>query len=220
MPVARQLTALDIYDVLTDLVPGATVLFFVYLLFPVESTALTASNTMLVFAVLIGSLLIGHILQWLRSKVGRKPGEFQRNMKAVRDDPEEVNSIQRDFFEATNEHFDIDDELDDGERFRLVLSYLETRPSVRALRFQSVYSFHRSLVIASLVGVGLALFALSLHFIQVHTAVRSLTYVIPTGVSAAVLACVSRARRDKFEVVFVNYAIREFYAEQIDDRDQ
>lgn len=220
MPVARQLTALDIYDVLTDLVPGATVLLFAYLLFPVESTALAASNTMLVFAVLIGSLLIGHIVQWLRSEIGRQPGEFQRKMKAVRNNPEEVNSIQRDFLEATNEYFDIDNEFDDGQRFRLVLSYLETRPPARAIRFQSVYSFHRSLVIAALVGFLLALFAFGLHLLQDDTAARSLVYVVPTGLSAAFLAYVSRERRNKFESIFVSYAIREFYADQLAGREE
>ena len=220
MPVARQLTALDIYDVLTNLVPRATVLLFAYLLFPVESTALKASNTILVFAVLIGSLLNGHVLQWLRSEVGRQPGEFQWRMEAVRENPEEVNTIQRNFFETTNEYFNIDDEFDDAQRFRLVLSYLETHPPVRAIRFQSVYSFHRSLFIASIVGVVLVFVALVLHLLQADNAVRSLAYVIPTGVSAAFLAYVSRERRNKFETIFVNYAIREFYTEQLDGREE
>lgn len=220
MPVARQLTALDIYDVLTDLVPGATVLLFAYLLFPVESTALTASNSMLVFAVLIGSLLNGHVLRWFRGEIGRQPGEFQRKMDAVRDDPEAVNSIQRDFLKATNEYFDIDDEFNDSERFRLVLSYLETRPPVRAIQFQSVYSFHRSLFIAAIVGVVLAVIALTLHLLQADNAVRSLAYVIPTGVSAAFLAYVSRERRNKFETIFVSYAIQEFYTEQLNGREE
>lgn len=220
MPLARQLSVLNIYDVLTDLVPGATVLVFAFLLFPVESTALTSTNVLVVFSVLIGSLIIGHVVQWIRSEVGRQPMELQRQMGVVREDPEEVNSIQRDFLQRTNEYFDIDDDFDDGERFRLVLSYLETRPSVRALRFQSVYSFHRSLFIASLIGVGLAISALGLHLVQANIAVRNLSYVIATGGSAAFLAYVSRERRNKFEKVFVNYVIREFYAEQIANRNE
>lgn len=215
MPLARQLTVLDIYDVLTDLVPGATVLLFVFILFPVESTELMNSNALLVFTLLLGSLITGHVLQWLRGEVGRQPGEFQRKMDAVRKDGDGGNSIQEDFLHLTNDYFDINSDFDDGERFRLVLSYLETQPPVRALRFQSVYSFHRSLVIASVIGVALSIAALGLHAIQANPTVRNLPYVLLAGGSATLLTFVSRERRDKFEGIFVDYAIREFYIEQI-----
>lgn len=215
MPLARQLSVLSLYDVLTDLIPGATVVLFAFLVFKVETTVLASSNTIFVFVVLLVSLLVGHVVQWLRGKFGKQPGEFQRLMKAVRDDSDEVNSVQKDFLEGTNNYFEIDNEFDDGERFRLVLSYLETRPAVRALRFQSVYSFYRSLFVAALIGVGLSIVALGLHACQSNLPVRGLPYILFTGLSAAVLVYASWERRDKFEKAFVGYVIREFHNEQI-----
>lgn len=215
MPLARQLTVLDLYDVLTNLVPGATVLLFAFLLFRVESTALAGSTATLVFVVLLGSLLVGHVLQWLRGEIGKQPNEFQNRMAAVRDGNPK-NSIHEDFLEMTNEHFKIDNDLNDRERFRLVLSYLETRPFTRAIRFQSVYSFYRSLYPASLIAAGLALAAGVIYCLNWDlVAIRGPFYIFFSLGGAALLAYVSRERRNKFEGVFVGYAIREFYQEQL-----
>lgn len=215
MPLGPQLSVLSLYDVLTDLIPGATVLLFAFLVFEVESTVVASSDTVFVFALLLGSLLVGHVVQWLRGMFGKQPDEFQRQMTAVRDDSDGVNSVQKGFLKGTNNYFDIDDEFDDGERFRLVLSYLETRPSVRALRFQSVYSFYRSLLVAGWIGIGVSILALVLHVCQSNLPVRGLPYLLFTLIFAAVLVYASWERRNKFEKVFVGYVIREFYAEQI-----
>ena len=215
MPLARQLSVLSLYDVLTDLIPGATVLLFAFLVFPLESTAVTASNALLVFSLLLGSLIVGHLVQWLRGKFGKQPGEFQRQMDVIRKHSSLANSIQESFLQLTNDYFHIDYEFDDGERFRLVLSYLETSPSVRALRFQSLYSFYRSLLIAALLGIGLSLVALAIFMTPVNLPTRGFHYIIFNGGFAALLAYASRERRNKFEKIFVGYVIREFYAERI-----
>lgn len=215
MPLARQLSVLSLYDILTDLIPGATVLLFAFIVFPLESTVMTTSNALLVFSLLLGSLIVGHLVQWLRGEFGKQPGEFQRQMEAVRNDGDEVNSIQETFLQQTNDYFDIDDKFDDGERFRLVLSYLEASPSVRALRFQSIYSFYRSLFVAALLGVGFSIVALILCCFQVNSFLRESQYILFNGVFAALLAYACRERRNKFEKVFVGYVVREFYAERI-----
>lgn len=214
MPLARQLSVLSLYDLLTQLIPGATVALSAFIVFPVEETALASSSTTLAFAVLLGSFLSGHVVQWLRGKFGRQPDEFQQRMEAVRNG-EERDAIHKRFLNQTNHYFAIDDGLDDADRLRLVLSYLETRPSVRALRFQSIYSFHRSLFVAALLGVGISVIALGLYACQAGLPVRGPLYIGFNGGAATLLAYASRERRDKFEGVFVGYAIREFYAEQI-----
>lgn len=219
MPLARQLSVLSIYDVLTTLIPGATVLLAGFLLFPVEDTAVAASSGFLVFALLIGSLLVGHFVQWLRSQFGKQPDEFQRRMNAVRNENPET-SIDEDALEMANQRFDIDEEVGDTDRLRLILSHLETRPAVRALRFQAIYSFYRSLVPASLLGVCLSLAALLLKCLQSSIPVRGTGYILVTLFGSIIVAFVSRNRRDDFEALFIGYAIREFYADQLEEQQQ
>jgi len=177
-------------------------------------TAVGSSNTILVFTILFGSFLLGHIVQWLRGRFGRQPGEFQRRMEDVREGNER-NDIHKKFLEQTNGYFEISDDFDDLERFRLVLSYLETRPPVRALRFQSIYSFYRSLVVAALFGFGLSVLGAILYLTPAIFPIRGIGYILFNSVATGLVAYTSWKRRNKFEDIFVGYAVREFYADQI-----
>lgn len=222
MAIDRPIQSLDIYDLLTDLIPGAVVLGFVYLLFPIEDTALMETTGVFAFIVIIVSFVFGHVVQWLRGYFFKQPKAFQETMSVVRGEESssralEVNAIHETFEREVDGAFDLrDEDVGDTERFKLVLSYLETRPPVRAIKFQTLYSFHRSMVVASTLGVVLSITALTLARIGFDST-RHPYILLVALLFGVTLVIVSRSRRDKFEKEFVGYAIREFYQDRLSE---
>lgn len=233
MSIARPLQTLNLYDVLTDLIPGAVCLILAYSLFPTVDSQLSGNTGSLVFIVLVGSFVLGQMIQWARghSTFWKQPNVFQHTMRSIRIDlrrqtPEPdnkpktmqhalpTNKVRRSFIDLVDQQFGFDNTVSDGQRFQHVLSYLETRPSVRALRFQSYYSFHRSMVVAAWIGIILSILAFVFHCTGLVN-VRSWPILVASLSFSVGLAYTSRSRRDKFEKVFVSYVIREFYQEQI-----
>lgn len=225
MAIERSLQTLDLYDLLTDLIPGAVLLLFGYLVVDTGNVLTDEASSIVALGAIVGAFVFGHVIQWARNWcLWQQPRAFQHTMNAVRaekgdgdgcecsDRALDVIPMYKAFLDDVDDYFDLEDP-GDTERFKLVLSYLETRPSTRTSRFQSLYSFHRSMYVASIFGVLLALIALLLSCQDVGL-FRPDEILISTGAVAFVFALATRSRRDKFEKVFVSYAIREYHMER------
>ncbi|WP_337653088.1 hypothetical protein [Halomontanus rarus] len=106
--------------------------------------------------------------------------------------------------------------MDDLERFQFILSYLETRPSVRALRFQSIYSFYRSMVVAAWIVIGLSILSF-VFYCTGWVAIRGPPTSAVVVAFSLILLYSSLKRRNKLEKTFVGYVVREYYLEQLEE---
>ncbi|MDG5819665.1 hypothetical protein [Natronococcus sp. A-GB7] len=232
MAIERPLQVLNLYDVLTDLIPGAAFLLFIAILFPVETLPIFEASGAMILITVIGSLILGHMIQWVRGWecLWKQPDVFQHTMRQIRlesdlsaprrdNNPNNtenslpMSTVRYQFLTLVDEIFELDNTVSDTERYQIVLSFLETRPPVRALRFQSLYSFYRSMVVTSWAILTIGVVAIG-SFLLGWIPTRPLPVLISVVLLGLILAVVTRERRDRFEKTFVGYAIREFYSEQ------
>lgn len=210
------LSALNLYDVLTDLIPGVT--FVGSLAFLVRIEDIQALDLgMLVALIAVGGYVAGHVLQSVRSKIWGTPDLFQRTASALYDGGDEtplggVSDVEAQFLNRCRQQFDLDEEFEDWTQlFRLVISYLETQPERRALRFQALHSFYWSLTAAF---GGIALLAVVATVTIAITEVellRSIDVLVVTVGVSTVLTRVFESRRQKFQRHFVQYLITDFH---------
>lgn len=114
--------------------------------------------------------------------------------------------------------FGLPDDYDNyGELFRILLSNLETRPASLALRFQALYSFHRSMVVAMALAAIIGVAGVILGHLNVIP-LRSQLVALGTIAISGILTLVFYARREKFEKAFVRYVILDFYQDQVTRR--
>lgn len=204
------------YDVLTDMIPGTTVVISAFLLYPPLLTAITISNLFWV-AILIGGYVAGHFLRVVRD-IGPQASDFQDRLR------EGETHFDETVYELLPDHFELPDvteksdtlfpDIPDSSVMPLVLSYLETRPAVRALRMQSMYSFYRSMTVASLVVFGMAVLSLCLKPVQAGL-VSSWEKVAIVFILSGIGIPVFRLRREKFKNRFVRYTIQEYYIDRV-----
>jgi len=228
MAFEQSIPDLSLYDFLTDFVPGAVLLLYFYLLFPVEDLFTVENTAILVLGLFVGAFVLGHVIQWVRESFGSDPNTFGTTMAAVRaeqnenkevgeeefEDGLDANQIHHDFLEKTNQFFEVDDGFDDGERFRLVETYLETQSYQRTTRFRCLLSFYRSMFVVAI--IGLALSAIGVITSIIGLAIVRDFPIIALGLGVALLLLVSfNSRKQRFENIYVSYLIREFYLDQV-----
>ena len=141
MAIARTFRALELYDVLGNLVPGAVFLLGVTAVFRTECYIQFSNGTIAAGSFLIGSLVSGHVIQAFASKINGTPTLFREVVQAARDgDTEElsieISHIEDSIWPLMKNKFELSPGFNDyGAMFRLLLSYIETTPATRALRF-------------------------------------------------------------------------------------
>lgn len=216
MSVGRPLSALNFYDVLTDLIPGVT--FFGGLALLLRPETVMGWNLGVVLAVItIGGYVAGHVLQSARSKIWGTPDLFQRVARDLHDGESEtdlgrVSEVEAEFLSRCREQFALTDGFTDWSTlFRLVVSYLETQPERRALRFQALHSFYWSMAAAffglALLAAGATSATLAAH-IGVLRPPEATAGVLLVG---GVLGVVFELRRREFQRHFVRYLIVDFH---------
>lgn len=220
MPVSRTLSVLDLYDVLTDLIPGTMVVSSALLIYPPLLEGIRPPNLFWIGA-LFGGYITGHFLRVVRD-LGSPETDFQDSLR------ERDSYIHAEVYNQIQDRFELDSSgedsgtlyagVSDAEVMPLVLSYLETRPAVRALRMQSMYSFYRSMYVGSTVVLGLGVLALILKAVR-DPWVTSWTAALLALLLAVVGVLVFRVRREKFKERFVTYTFLDFYSDALTDQD-
>jgi len=227
MVAGNSLQNLSLYDFLTDFIPGATLLLYLYLIIPIEDLVTVEQTSILLFGFFVAAFVLGHMLQWLREVIESESNTFAATMDNVRAengdiDPSDVDEnstleitpVHHDFLEKTNEVFELEDGFSDRERFRLVETYLETRPYQRTFRFRRLLSFYRSMFVATIIGLLAALLGLAGNLCGVGP-FRGYSILLPLLAISVLLLISFYNRRSEFEEAYVSYAIREFYLDQI-----
>lgn len=217
MSIARSFRTLAFYDLLTNLVPGAAYISAITVLLAPLSSLQTIPSGVVVGGFLILSYTAGHLIQAVGSWA-ENPTTFGGTIQALQygehsTSPITITYIEREFWRVCIRNFNIRDPenfSDYGKLLKLLLSHLETTPHTRALRFQTLHSFHRSMWAASLLLLGT---------IALFTAAAAVGYLsINSYLVAGLLAGVSvigwgvfRSRKEKFNKTFVQYVILDIY---------
>jgi len=222
MAVARSFRALELYDVLANLVPGAVLLLALSVIFQVENYIQFSTGAIAAGAFLVSALVCGHVIQVVASELDGTPTLFGDVIHATREDDVEepeikVTHVEEAVWPLMKRKFALPDDFKDyGEMFRLLLSYIETTPATRALRFQALHSFHRSMWAVGYISVALTLVGVLLKCVG-WVAVRSWPILGLALVGSFAGILVFGQRKEKMNKRFIQYAIADFYSDQIDE---
>lgn len=216
MSVNRSLSALNLYDVLTDLIPGVTFVGALAFLIRVEDIE-TLDAGLLITVTAVGGYVVGHAIQSIRSEVWGTPDLFQRTVSALHDGAGEtplgeVSDVESQFLERCREQFDLEAGFQNwSQLFRLVMSYLETQSEQRALRFQALHSFYWSMA-AAFGGIALLTIGAAVANVAVEVdLLRSISTLVGVFVVSSLLAAVFEHRRRGFQKHFVRYIITDIF---------
>lgn len=222
MTIARSFRALELYDVLANLVPGAVLLLAISAIFRIEDYIQFSTSAFTAGAFLVTALVSGHVIQAFASELDGTPTLFGDVIRASRqNDIEEpaikITHVEQAVWPLMQRKFSLPDDFEDyGEMFRLLLSYIETTPATRALRFQALHSFHRSMWAAGFLIIILALISMPLkHLGWVAVQPWPLLGIVLIGGIIGIL--VFQQRKEKMNKRFIQYAIADFYSDQIDE---
>lgn len=217
MPIARSLRSLAFYDLLTNLIPGVVYLSAVTLLVSPPPGTVDIPVGILVSGFVVVSFTIGHLVQaaasWLET-----PKTFGQIIKALQEDnpveaPFAITYVEKEFWDTCKTNFNIPDpeNFDDyGRLFKLLLSHLETTPHTRALRFQALHAFHRSMWAASmLLFISVPILMILSHFGLVN--LNSLPTAAVVFIASIIGWAGFRSRKEKFDETFVKYVITDIY---------
>lgn len=223
MSVSRSFRVLNLYDVFTNLVPGAVLLLILVTAFNVDTTGHSAGLVLAAFTVL--SLVLGHAVQALASYWDGTPTLFKRTIQAAKDDENvstaiTITDVERRFWPLCKRTFDLNDDFAHYRRLiQLVLAYLETTPQTRALRFQVIHSFCRSLWTVSKLAVIVAIISIGVEFLGFMN-MASYPVLLAIGGSGGVGWYTFSTRKKEFNKRFVEYLICDFYSDRVTRTDQ
>jgi hypothetical protein len=218
MALARSFRALGFYDVITNLVPGALWVGALILLLPVNELIQGLPSGVVVGGFLALAYVTGHLLQALGSWAD-SPTTFGDTLTAIQNEtpataPLTVTYVEKSFLPLCEQQFVLPSDFEHyGKLLKMLLSYLETTPYTRALRFQSVYSFHRSMWAASwsLLVVLVVLAGLS---VLGYSPLPSTSVTSGVAIAGIVGVAVFWKRKNKFDKTFVKYLFVDFYNAQ------
>lgn len=221
MGVASTFRALELYDILANLIPGSTILLVVAVVFEVEHYA-QMSDGIIVGIFLFVGFILGHIVQAVASKLNGKPTLFGNVVRAskskeVDDISIPITHVEESIWPLMKQKFALPDDFENyGEMLRLLLSYIETTPATRALRFQALHTFHRSMWAVWYLAVGIVLIGAGLKLLELF-AVRSWPILGACFAVALLGIAVFNSRKEKFNKRFIQYVIADFYTDQVDE---
>jgi len=222
MTVARTFRALELYDILANLVPGAVLLLSVDAIFRVEDYVSFSNGAFMIGVFLIVSLVSGHVIQTVASLLNGTPQLFGNIIKVSQGEEVEgveieITHIEEALWPLMQQKFALPDDFDDyGELFRLLLSYIETTPATRALRFQALHSFHRSIWAVGFVTASLTLVGMLLKCMDI-VGTRPWTTLGLSLAGSFLVILVFQRRKEKMNKRFIQYAIVDFYSDQMDE---
>ncbi len=228
MAIARTLRSLELYDVLANVIPGSVLLLSISATVKLENYFQASSSVFATGGFLVSAFVLGHVIQAIASQIEDSPRLFGKIVCATREDcddvvvrdvPINITHIERAVWPMMMEKFQLPPDFDDyGNLFRLLLSYIETTPATRALRFQAIHSFHRSMWAVWHLTIGIAVVAISLDLIGFIDS-RSPFIIGAVLLMSSIGIKIFAIRKEKFNTRFIQYAIIDFYSDQVDHRD-
>ena len=226
MEPTQSLRSLNLYEILANLIPGSTLILIFVLVFRIENYILLDGGAFLLAVFIIIALVLGHVIQAFASELEGTPVLFgtviqiSRGQKEEDESPIPITHVERSFWPLMKRKFSLPEEFDNyGEMFRLLLSYVETTPATRALHFQAVHSFHRSMWAVWHLAVGLSLLGIGAKFLG-FGAVRPWQVLVIAVLGSIFGIRIFGQRKEKFNKLFIQYAIVDFYSDQVGEHKQ
>jgi hypothetical protein len=222
MSVSRSFRALELYDVLVNLVPGAVLLIAISVIFQIEKYVQFSTGAIAAGVFVVAAFVLGHFIQAVGSQLDGTPTLFADVIRVSKGEGVEevainITHVEESIWPLVKRKFSLPDDCEDhGEMFRLLLSYIDTIPATRALRFQVLHSFHRSMWAVWIIVFTFALASVLLKIVNL-VAVRSWSVLAMAISGSFVGIIVFCLRKKKFNKRFVQYAIADFYSDQIDE---
>lgn len=143
------------------------------------------------------------------------------------DDSEWVlnNPATEHFLLACKQEFEVEGDLSDNDSLLfLLLSYFDTHGIGKAMRFQALHSFHRSILASSLLALGVAALV-GIGKIYIATNASTDFSLGPPffwlGLISGLLllsSYICNQRKNKFEDIFVRYVFLDFHQDQVTKR--
>ena len=172
--------------------------------------------------MLVSALVLGHVIQVVASELDGTPSLFGEVIRATQEDTADepaiaITHIEESIWPLMKRKFALPNDFDDyGAAFRLLLSHIETTPATRALRFQALHSFHRSMWVVGYMAAALTLVGIALKWWGLP-AIRSWPILGMAFGGSVTGILVFRYRKQKMNKLFIQYAIADFYSDQTDE---
>lgn len=221
MSVAQTVGRLHLFDILAALIPGAVLLTIFSVVFTGDFFDVLVGNA---GVFLVFSYVFGNGIQEGMTLVANAPQHFEILMEDVvsensRNPDIAVTEIEEGFLDLCLDEFELRDDFDDYDRlFDMLLSYLDTKPASRGLRFQALFSFYWAMEFVSYLAVLVGTLALVASHVRPAMTIGQLQ--ILTVILFSVMGIfVFRARRASFGEDFVEYVIADFYNYKITSGD-
>lgn len=217
MSISRPLENLNIFDVLSNIIPGTVLIGIIGGIFEIgvlEEIGIIGA----VIGVLFGGYVIGHLVQAVGS-IFWEEQDISDAIEILRGDIESpqgfnlhTSTVTRNIESLASRRFNLPrNESDSKELNRLILSELELSAASRSLRFQTLYYFFRNMLVVSLFGMifsGLSLWYMIIGLKVVRHWSIPLIVLLLGGLSAPVFYY----RMQDFNRLFIEYAFSEFHA--------
>jgi hypothetical protein len=222
MAISHTLRSLELYDILANLIPGGVLLISIAVVFQVESYINFSNNSLAAATFLIAAFVLGHIIQAVASYIDGQPTLFGDVIRYTRGEnidhpPLRITVVEKSVWPIMKKKFNLSDDFDDyGALFRLLLSHIETTPTVRALRFQSLHSFHRSMWAVGYITAILSILGWGLKW-QTVVDVRSCWILLASFVASIVTIIVFKSRKEKMNERFIQYAMVDLYISHMNE---
>lgn len=216
MSVSKTFTTFTLYDLVSNIIPGATVLITGTVLFlPLTKPDLWSGGAVLT-AFVIMSFLFGRVIQAVASYCDN-PEMFGDMVDAIGDEsleaPFTLTEIEKTFWTNCKSELSLTEDFDNHARLmKAILSYLETRPAVRALRFQAIWTFCRNMYIVGWITIAMGFIAFTTYSIMPHMG-RSVLISGFILIGGFVELAVFHNRREKFNKTFIKYLFIDFHLE-------
>jgi hypothetical protein len=197
---------LDFYDIVVNIAPGAIILLSVFNYIPKDNIP----SSILFTGLVLAAYLIGQIIQSVSSTIekliGRKDYFGEAMTKVWNGKGDEVDEK---FWETAKEKYDLSEDFSDsGDLLRLVLSYLWSEGNSKAIRMQSIYTFHRSMWMTSIFLIVISTGFLVENYMETGAILPLYSGLLILSIFGAWLFY---SRKKKFSEKFIQYCITDFY---------
>lgn len=216
MSANNSFSSFTLYDLISNIVPGAIVLLTgTILLLPFTQPGLASGGPILTAFVIL-SFLFGRGIQAVASHFDT-PQMFGKVVDAIEDDslesPFTLTQIEEEFWENCESELSLTKNFNhNGRLMKAILSYLETRPAVRALRFQAIWTFCRNMCVVSWITIGLSFITAIIYAIRPELGGSVWLSFLLLIAGFAELA-IFDGRKKKFNKTFIKYIFIDFYVE-------
>jgi LPXTG-motif cell wall-anchored protein len=117
--------------------------------------------------------------------------------------------VDEKFWETAKEKYDLSEDFSDsGDLLRLVLSYLWSEGNSKAIRMQSIYTFHRSMWMTSIFLIVISTGFLVENYMKTGAIIPLYSGLLILSIFGAWLFY---SRKKKFSEKFIQYCITDFY---------